>query len=529
MTGTPRTTTQEVKSRIESLIDHCTSVQYMSVMVNVMERPGDQKRAAMRTLGEQIAEEAAHFDAAMHRILTHIREFDAGSGWGHAGAQSCAHWLSWRVGWTLGTGREHVRVARRLGELPRVDEALRQGKLSYAKVRAITRVATAATEELLLADALLTTGAQLEKICRKLRAVQRLSDANAREVDEERKVTRRDLDDGLVRIEATLRPEEAAIVMAAIEQQAKRAVAAAKAAHAAQPPQAAEATDTAPATGAAQTTDTTQAPQTATGPQIAQSGRAADADRPAEVSAGTRRPRFDRADALVSIAQAFLRGDAPDRAPVEVVLTIPRDALRADVENGGVEDALDQVGVFGDGTCVSAETARRLACDCGVVELVEDEKGNPLSVGRKTRTLPAALWRALLHRDTACRFPGCTNRLYLEGHHIEHWAQGGETDLENLCVLCTRHHVFVHEYGYRVELVDGDVLVYDPKGRRVLQEGPRIAPSSVEAWNRMRAEHGGLGITAATNTPRWNGLPVQYELVVNGLARREGLGRAPAQ
>jgi hypothetical protein len=505
MTGTPRTTTQEVKSRIESLIDHCTSVQYMSVMVNVMERPGDQKRAAMRTLGEQIAEEAAHFDAAMHRILTHIREFDAGSGWGHAGAQSCAHWLSWRVGWTLGTGREHVRVARRLGELPRVDEALRQGKLSYAKVRAITRVATAATEELLLADALLTTGAQLEKICRKLRAVQRLSDANAREVDEERKVTRRDLDDGLVRIEATLRPEEAAIVMAAIEQQAKRAVAAAKAARAAQSPH-----DTA-ASGMTQ-------------------GRPPDdADRPAEVSAGTRRPRFDRADALVSIAQAFLRGDAPDRAPVEVVLTIPRDALRADVENGGVEDALDQVGVFGDGTCVSAETARRLTCDCGVVELVEDEKGNPLSVGRKTRTLPAALWRALLHRDTACRFPGCTNRLYLEGHHIEHWAQGGETDLENLCVLCTRHHVFVHEYGYRVELVDGDVLVYDPKGRRVLQEGPRIAPSSVEAWNRMRAEHGGLGITAATNTPRWNGLPVQYELVVNGLARREGLGRAPAQ
>ncbi|HUQ01263.1 MAG TPA: DUF222 domain-containing protein [Kofleriaceae bacterium] len=128
-------------------------------MVNVMGRPGDVKRAAMRALGDQIAEEAAHFDAAMHRLLTHIREFDAAIGWGHAGAQSCAHWLSWRVGWTLGTGREHVRVARRLGELPRVDEALRLGKLSYAKARAITRVASAATEELLLGHAFVSTGA----------------------------------------------------------------------------------------------------------------------------------------------------------------------------------------------------------------------------------------------------------------------------------------------------------------------------------------------------------------------------------
>ncbi|HUQ01876.1 MAG TPA: DUF222 domain-containing protein [Kofleriaceae bacterium] len=473
----------------------------MSVMVNVMDRPGDTKRAAMRALGDLIADEAAHFDAAMHTILTHIREFDAGSGWGHAGAQSCAHWLSWRVGWSLGTGREHVRVARRLGELPLVDEALRLGKLSYAKVRAITRVATARTEELLLNNALVSTGAQLETICRKLRAVQRLSNANVREVDEDRKVTRRDLDDGMVRIEATLRPEEAAIVMAAIEQHAKRAVAAAQ------------------------------------GSTAAHGSAATDADRPADVSAGTRRPRFDRADALVSIAQAVLRGDRPDCSPVEVVLTIPREALEsraapeletldkmALVKPKDVKVAIDQVGVFADGTCVPAETARRLTCDCGIVEMVEDEQGNPLSVGRRTRTLSAALWRALSHRDSTCRFPGCTNHLFTEAHHIKHWAHGGETELENLCRFCTRHHVFVHEYKYRVELVDGVVLVYDPQGRRVTQEGPRIAPSSVDAWNRLRGAHEDLGISSATNAPRWNGLPVQYDLVVNGLARREGLG-----
>ncbi|HUQ05252.1 MAG TPA: DUF222 domain-containing protein [Kofleriaceae bacterium] len=439
-----------------------------------------------------IAEDAAHFDAAMHRLLTRIREFDAGSGWGHAGAQSCAHWLSWRLGWSPGTGREHVRVGRRLGELPRVDEALRLGKLSYAKVRAITRVASPATEELLLSFAFVSTGAQLETICRKLRAVHRLSNANVREVDEDRRVTRRDLDDGMVRIEITLRPEEAAMVMAAIETQAK-----------------ANARANAPVVTAASAA-------TAEGDH---------AERPAEVSGETRRRRFDRADALVSIAQAVLRGEKPDRAPVEVVMTVSRDALSSKVQTGSAEEAIEHVGVFTDGTCVSAETAQRLTCDCATVEVVEDENGTPLSVGRRTRTFSAALWRALLHRDGgACRFPGCTNRLYLEGHHIEHWAQGGETKLDNACLFCTRHHVFVHEYKYRVELLDGEVLVFDPQGRRVLQEAPRLAPSSVAAWERMKDQHAGLGITPATNAPRWNGLPVQYDHVVNGLARREGLG-----
>jgi hypothetical protein len=464
--------------------------------MNVMERPGDVKRAAMRAVGDQIAEEAAHFDAAMHRLLTHIREFDAGGGWGYAGAQSCAHWLSWRVGWSLGTGREHVRVARRMGELPRVDEALRQGKLSYAKVRAITRVATPATEEMLVEFAAVSTGAQLETICRKLRSVQRLSKASVREVDEDRRVTRRDLDDGMVRIEVTLRPEEAAMVMAAIESQAK-----------------ANARANAPA------------------------ARPDEAGPPAEVSAETRRRRFDRADAVVSIAQAILRGEKAGCSPVEVVMTVSRDALSSpvkagaaqsgDAKTGDAADAIDRVGVFADGTCVPAETAQRLTCDCGIVEVVEDEHGSPLSVGRRKRTFSASLSRALLHRDGACRFPGCTNRLYLEGHHIVHWAQGGETSLDNACLLCSRHHVFVHEYGYRIELVAGEVLVFDPQGRRVLHEAPRLAPSSVEAWERMTAQHAELGITPATNAPRWNGLPVQYELVVNGLARREGLaGRA---
>ena len=181
------------------------------------------RRRAHTALGDRIAERAFQLDAALHRLLTDLRAFDATGYWGDAGAASCASWLAWRVGWDPGTAREHVRVARALGELPRIDAALREGRLSYSKVRAITRVATPATEAALLEDARHTTAAQLELICRKLRAVQRLGEQSADDVRARRTVTRRDRDDGLVAIEAVLPPDEAAVVWAAIEHEAAQA------------------------------------------------------------------------------------------------------------------------------------------------------------------------------------------------------------------------------------------------------------------------------------------------------------------
>src|ERR1041385_6680030 len=108
-------------------------------------------------LGERIAEQAAHIDAAMHRLLADVREFDERGGWRAQGAASCAHWLSWRVGWDLGTARDHVRVARKLAEFPSIDGALRLGEVSYSKVRAMLRAATPENETLLLEYAKLLT------------------------------------------------------------------------------------------------------------------------------------------------------------------------------------------------------------------------------------------------------------------------------------------------------------------------------------------------------------------------------------
>ena len=114
---------------------------------------------SVEDLGREIAELAARMDAATHRLLECIRQFDESNAWYAQGAVSCAHWLSWRIGLDLATAREKVRVARALATLPAIDQALRLGKLSYAKVRALTRVATPGNETQLLELAMAATGA----------------------------------------------------------------------------------------------------------------------------------------------------------------------------------------------------------------------------------------------------------------------------------------------------------------------------------------------------------------------------------
>src|SRR5256885_6409489 len=127
--------------------------------------PTPHRVAELDRLGDEIAELSAHLDAATARLLELIREFDARGGW-NTGFSSCAAWLSWRVGLAPGAAREHVRVARALGTLPLLAQALARGELSYAKVRALTRVATPETEERLLAVGRAGTAEHVERIVR---------------------------------------------------------------------------------------------------------------------------------------------------------------------------------------------------------------------------------------------------------------------------------------------------------------------------------------------------------------------------
>src|SRR5205807_8157855 len=135
---------------------------------------------ALDQLGNEIAKLSAHLDAATARLLDLIREFDLHAGWNN-GFRSCAHWLNWRVGLDPGAARERVRVARALGTLPLLARALARGELSYAKVRALTRVATPETEEQLLAFGRTGTAAHVERLVRGWRRMDRIAEARETE------------------------------------------------------------------------------------------------------------------------------------------------------------------------------------------------------------------------------------------------------------------------------------------------------------------------------------------------------------
>src|SRR5881409_3835549 len=137
---------------------------------------GPALAAEVDGLGDEIAELSAHLEAATAHLLDLIREFDARAGW-NTGFRSCAAWLAWRVGLDLGAAHERVRVARALGTLPLLAQALARGELSYAKVRALTRVVTPETEERLLGVGRAGTAAHVERIVRGWRRLDRNTEA----------------------------------------------------------------------------------------------------------------------------------------------------------------------------------------------------------------------------------------------------------------------------------------------------------------------------------------------------------------
>ena len=171
-----------------------------------------------------------------------------------------------------------------------------------------------------------------------------------------------------------------------------------------------------------------------------------------------------------------------------------------------------------DGTDVSAETSRRLACDAGKVVMKHDAEGKILDVGRRTRTIPTAIRRALTSRDESCRFPGCGSK-HCEAHHLKHWANGGETSLDNLVLLCRRHHRAVHEEGYRIErAVDGELRFFRPQGWEIpfVPPPPRLFRDPLEELSTLLDEEG-VSIDSKTGFPRWDGGRLDLALAIDGM------------
>src|SRR5438046_143602 len=393
-------------------------------------------------LGDGIAELSAHLDAATARLLDLIREFDARDGWTN-GFSCCAAWLSWRVGLAPGAAREHVRVARALGTLPLLAQALARAELSYSKVRELTRVATPETEERLLAVGRAGTAEHVERIVRGWRRVDRKAEAR----EAARQHAGRALhvypdEDGTVRIRGRLAPEVGALLMQAL-------------------------------------------------------AAAREAVYPKNVPAGTCAPGVpqktptmeqQQADALALLAETALHHGIDPGEPGEryqVVVHVDA-AVLADADQAGQS-------VLEAGARVPAGTSQRLACDPSRVVMRHDRAGRVTEVGARTRTIPPAIRRALHHRDRGCRFPGC-GVSFGQGHHIRHWAHGGPTTLSNLAMLCRRHHRAVHEEGYQVDRqATGQLRFRRPDGR-LLPEVPPPAAIPADPVQALRARHDAQGL-----------------------------------
>ena len=275
--------------------------------------------------------------------------------------------------------------------------------------------------------------------------------------------------------------------------------------------------------------------------------------RPENVSAETPRRSVSqrRADALEYIVQRFLAGKCSGSAngAHEVVVHIAHDALCDVPESSGAS--------FEHGGPVAVETARRLGCDGALVGVVEGAKGEPLAIGRRTRAVPPAIRRALRVRDGGCRFPGCDRSRYVHAHHIKHWADGGETRLDNLVTLCSQHHRQVHEGGYGVRVRDGEIQFTRPDGRVIpmagrtgLAHGPHEecfrgnicakSPDTSAKPGSTSAESGsasavdgaeqlaafnvarGLNIDAHTARCGWGGERMDYNIAIDALCLEAG-------
>ena len=429
-------------------------------------------------LGDRIAALCAHINAATYRLLTLLRAYDEEGLW--QGCRSCAHWLSWRTGISLGPAREKVRVARRLPSLPLISGALAKGEISYSKVRALTRIATADNEAELLAFARHGTTAHVERLVREWRRLDRSDDCQADRADR-RGLSLHLAEDGNYEIRGRLSPEVGALLLKALE---------------------------------------------TTEDKLFREQRAAGTEH--ETTAAQR-----RADAFGLWLEERLQPrvqlvvhsfEAPAEAAVSPITAEP---ARVSAETFPMVMEAPSL-VTQEGSRVSAETSSRLCCDAEVVPIARGANGSVLDVGRRQRTVGWRRRKALDARDGGCRFPGCGSRLRTHAHHITHWAHGGETAMDNLVLLCPFHHRAVHEGGWRVEMDERGVpSFFNPLGVRmaVVPEAPDIGDLVLEDASAqppagalaaatqdfgLARWHGQLGIGPWTGTTRWQGERIDW-------------------
>ena len=390
-------------------------------------------------LADQITLLAGQINAANYRFLKLIAEFDRRQAWSGYGLRSCAHWLNWKCGISMNPAREKVRTARALEGLPGINAAFQKGELSFSKVRAMTRIATEENETYLLNIAEYGTVHHVEVLVKASRTVSRIADKpedfNAADLglSEEQQLKRQEQqqdnlqkesrsvscyqdDDGMWIINAKLPAEEGGIIAKALKELGDRLADAGS-----------ETLQNSAKSVSAETFSLDKKEEKLTFPQR-------------------------RADALIVMTEHYL-ASANSLSPIDSITSLKGAErcqlimhVRAGSLNQGAETDLEaDLGVSLDGRWLIPNAARRLACDAGLLVVEEDAVGNVLNIGRRSRVIPPAMSRALAIRDGGCQFPGCCETRYVEGHHIKHWADGGDTKLDNLVTLCRHHHRELHK------------------------------------------------------------------------------------
>jgi hypothetical protein len=444
-------------------------------------------------LGERCARAYMQADALQYQAMRYLAEFHHRRGWQDTGYGSTAEWLAWRIGIKPGPARERLRTALALEQLPETSEAMKQGDLSFTKVRALTRVATPDNEAVLLEFARAGSASNLERVVRGWKTLDRKSEVTAEQIrHRSRRFSAFVDDDGMVVVTGRLDPEVGALFMRAVE----------------------AATDALYREGVR-----------------SKEARSDTREEHTPADLDETKPEQRRADAVGLLAERALAagfgdgdrrgkgrgkgnengggsGDAPisgSRAErYQVMLHVDPETLKEEGDPGQSE--------LEDGTRVSAATSRRVACDAGLVKVAHASDGQVLGASRRNRTVAPSIRRALEARDRGCRFPGCGLR-FTEAHHVKHWADGGETNLRNLVLLCRTHHRAVHEGGVTV-CIDRtqQVVFFTPRGKALSAAPPRSEPPRSEpptvglTSGTLNAGESGNGRPAAhlAGAPRWN-------------------------
>ena len=486
--------------------------------------------SAKERMGEEIATLAARIDAATYELLVLIRKFDEEEGW-NCGFLNCARWLTWRIGLAPSAAREKVRVARALGDLPLMSETMKRGELSYSKVRALTRVARPETEKELVELGKAGTAAHIERVVRAWRRIDRSVEAADDELrDASSHVTTHIDDNGMLVIRGRLAPEAGEVLMKALKAASEKLYA--------------EQQEDRPQAGKTRADALVLVAESALKGEL-DPGSSGDryqvvvhvsdeALKDPEVASATGCLSCASAEPIgprvsAETPQAPVEGpsptegeglDASAEAPSRLRTCEPGAAARdGDQSQAGPPSHRHGAWLGDSHVPVSAETARRIACDAGTVRMTH-RSGQVLNVGRKTRTIPPPIRRALEFRDQGCRFPGCTLK-HCDAHHIVHWADGGETKLSNLVLLCRRHHRLLHEGGFTVRMSEGGAVQFLLPRGKPLERCPAPPPIGLDGARELveYLENAGILITGTESMPAWDGRPMDLHYVMECLWR----------